>query len=361
MKTPFFLISTILFLMSLIFGGCSRDTIVNTPVVSTQGVFVLYEGTTTAGSGDYSFIDLSNDNVYNNVFQNSNSGAYLPSFPDGISIFVNRYLYIVCQGNYGGPGKMFKVDASTNKLLDTSANFGTNPYNLVYAYTNGTFYVTNIGGSTVTQIDTNTLQVHNNSLSVGPNPADPIFAIIYVYVPKASFTTENSLAIINTYTNQVSKAYFTAPPVSAANNSGGIYVSSYTNKKLYLMDSVFVTQVDDSIIIPTSYVAIGDVIAGDSRTLLIVALNVENYSDVGKEVWKYDIVNKTSTLIIPYLQGKNIYGISYEPNSRLIYISDAFGGNSNGQVRVYDTNGQLMRTYYIGGKFPRRFAYKYEQ
>lgn len=222
MKTKLYFVPVILILIALIYAGCSRDNIVNTQVVSAQGVFVLYEGSFSAGSGDYSFIDLSNDNVTNNVFQNSNSGAVLPLFPDGLNLYVNKYLYIVCQGNYGGHGKMFKVDGTTNKLLDTSAGFGTNPYNLAYAYNNiNTFYVTNIAGSTVTQIDPNTLNVITPSIEVGPNPSNLIFAIISMYVPKTSYTTENSLAIINTYTNAVTKAYFSAPPVSVANNTGG--------------------------------------------------------------------------------------------------------------------------------------------
>ena len=110
MKTKQYFVPVILSLIALIYSGCSRESIVNTQVVTAQGVFVLYEGSFSAGSGDYAFIDLSNDNVTSNVFQNSNSGAVLPLFPDGLNLYVNKYLYIVCQGNYGGHGKMFKVE-----------------------------------------------------------------------------------------------------------------------------------------------------------------------------------------------------------------------------------------------------------
>jgi hypothetical protein len=361
MRTKLYLVLAILFLIGLIYIGCSRDSIVNTQVVTAQGVFVLYEGSFSAGSGDYSFIDLSNDNVTSNVFQNSNSGAVLPLFPDGLNLFVNKNLYIVCQGNYGGHGKMFKIDGTTNKLLDTSAGFGTNPYDLAYAYNNNnSFYITNISGSTVTQIDT-ALNVTTPSIEVGPNPSDLIFAQTNMYVAKTSYTTENSLAIINTLSNNVTKAYFAAPPVSVANNTGGIYVSTYTKKTLYVLDSIFITQIDDSVVIPSNYAAIGDVIAGDPRSLFVVGLDVVSMVDVGKEVWKYDIFNKTTTRIIPNQSGQSIYGISYEPYSKLIYIADSKGGVSNGEVRVYDTDGTLKKTYEIGGKYPRRFAFKNQQ
>lgn len=362
MKSNLYFITAIILFSALVYYGCSREALVNTPVVTTQGVFVLHEGGLSAGSGDYSFIDLSNDNVTNNVFQNSNSGAVFPLIPDGLNLLINKYLYIVCQGNYGGTGKMFKVDATTNKLLDTSGGFGTNPYNLAYANnTNHTFYVTSIAGSSVSQIDPNNLSVITSSIEVGPNPSDLIFAIISIYVAKTSYTTENSLAIINTYTNSVTKAFFGAPPVSVANNTGGIYVSTYTKKKLYILDSVSTNQIVDSVVIPANYVAIGDVIAGDPRNLFIVGLDVENMVDIGREVWKYDIFSKTATLIIPNQSGQTIYGISYEPNAKQIYIADAKGGALNGQVRVYDTNGVPKKTYNIGGMFPKRFAFKNQQ
>ena len=65
MKTKQYFVPVILSLIALIYSGCSRESIVNTQVVTAQGVFVLYEGSFSAGSGDYAFIDLSNDNVTN--------------------------------------------------------------------------------------------------------------------------------------------------------------------------------------------------------------------------------------------------------------------------------------------------------
>src|SRR5437870_1520986 len=77
-----------------------------------------------------------------------------------------------------------------------------------------------------------------STLAVGPNPADLIYALGRIYVAKTSYTTENSLSIIDIFSNQVSKIFLNAPPVSAANNTGGVYVSDFTEKKLYVLDTL---------------------------------------------------------------------------------------------------------------------------
>lgn len=340
----------------LIYAGCSQDSSVNSGTVTTKGVYVLCEGVNSLGSGDYSFIDLSNGNVSNNEFKNNNPGLLFPLYPNGFYMYGNKYLYITCQGISAGKGRMFKVDGETNKLLDSSSLFGSNPYDFTFALTNSTFYISNLSGSSVTQIDPNNLSIKADSIPVGPNPTELLFALYYIFVAKSSSTLENSLAIINTYSNSVAKIYLNFPPVSVANNLGGIYVSGYTKKKLYVLDSEF-THIVDSIQIHTTMSAIGDLVAGDARTLFVVGLA----GGVGLEVRKYNIAKKTDTLIIPYQSGRSIYGIAYEHIQQFIYVTDAKSGSLISEVRAYDTDGNSKKTYEISGFYPKRFAFIYKQ
>lgn len=342
----------------LLISGCTRDENLNNIIFTAKGVFVLYEGSFNLGSGDYSYIDLSNNTVANNVYQSSNNNANLGLIPDGMIITGNQNLYITSQGNYGGQGTIFKINASNNQLM-SSLNFGRNPYSMTY--NSNYIYVTNVGSSFVSKIDFN-LSMIRDSIQVGPAPTEIIYALSNFYVSKASYTSENSLAVINEFTDQVTKIYFNAPPVSVANATGGIYVSTYTNKKLYILDSTL-SQINDSISMPSSFQrdAIGEIITGGSRYLYVVALDIENFADVGKEIWVVDLIASTPTvsLLIPYVSGQVIYGISYEPYSGSIYIADSRGGSSNGYVYVYNTSGQQQNSFNIGGQFPRRFAFKY--
>ena len=362
MFKKFALIAVLCFIIACYFG-CQREEVVNNSVLSTSGVFVLYEGQFgVPASYDYAFINLTNDSLYTNVYQNSNNGTFLNAFPDGILLNQNQDLYLTAQGNFAGPGTIYKINSANNQLI-SSLSFGSNPYNLVI--NNNKIYVTNLSGSSVTILDLN-LNIMVSTLAVGPNPADLIYALGRIYVAKTSYTTENSLSIIDIFSNQVSKIFLNAPPVSAANNTGGVYVSDFTEKKLYVLDTLNATQIIDSINLASfpafTNEASGDILAGDPQTLYIVGVDTVQFSNIGKILYKFNITTRTLSVLINDPSITDMYGVSYESNNKRIYVADNNGGSSNGEVRVYDINGQFIKNYPdIGGRFPRRFAFKYTQ
>ncbi len=340
---------------AILLSACTRDELVNNPVSSTRGILVLYEGGFSPGSGDYAFINTATDSVYNDVFKNSNNNANLGLIPDGMYLF-GQYLYVTSQGSFGGPGRMFKISAPDNKLLDT-VSFGANPYDLELSQSD--FWVTNIGGSSVTRIDGN-LNIMIPSIEVGPNPTKIIPAMGCMYVAKASYTTENSVAVINVNNNNVVKAFFNSPPVSVAYNSGGVYVSTYTNKKIYLLDSATLNTVSDSISLASiPNIAAGEIIAGDNTTLFVVGLDTAFFSNIGKAVYKVDISTKQWSTFINDASIIDIYGIAYDAVNSQVVISDSRSGGGPGQVRVYGTNGSLRKTYVLTGYYPRKIVFKY--
>lgn len=353
-----FLISLLL-LFVFIFATCNQDTVVNTPVHSTKGVLVLYEGGFIPGSGDYSFINTTNDSVFNSVFSNSNGGANLGLVPDGIYL-SGQYLYVTSQGAFGGKGKMLKIRSSDNKLIDTSINFGVNPYDFDLA--NGHFFVTNTAGSSVTELDMS-LNVVNGNIPVGPNPSKIIFAIQSLFVAKQSYTHENTLAIINQFSLLVTKDTFPAQPVSIANIQGGVHVSTYSWKKLYVIDSFDVTRKKDSVQLNIQSAAIGEIVSDGYKTLYVVGISDTTYqSIIGNKVYKYNVLTRQidTNPVIEMSPPNDIYGITYDMVNSRIWIANSKGGAVNGEVRVYDTNGNLLKTYPIGGLFPRKFAFVYE-
>jgi hypothetical protein len=354
MKKTLSLLS-ILFITALI-SSCARDEIITSGVTTTKGALILYEGNGSPGSGDYAFINFDNDSVINDVFRNSNGGATLASYPDGLFLY-GQDLYITAQGSFGGQGRMYRIKATDNKLLDT-VSFGVNPYNLAFAQ--GYFWVTNTAGETVTKIDQDLNVVTN--INVGQNPADIIQLQGFLYVTKKSYTSENSLAVINSINGNVQKVFFNSPPVSAASN-GLIYISTYSSKKLYAIDTTSGANKIDSISFSITEPAIGDIAAGNSSTIYVIGISDTLYGGyIGKTVYKVDILNKTvsTSPIITSDPDGDIYAISYDYVNDRIYILDSKNGLQNGQVRVYDKDGSLLKTYNLGGKFPKRAAIKYE-
>jgi hypothetical protein len=342
-----------IFIFSVLLISCSRDEVTNSPVSNTQGILVLYEGGLTPGSGDYAFINTNNDSVYNDVYRNSNNNANLGLFPDGMYLY-GQYLYVTSQGNYGGAGKMFKIGSTDNKLLDT-LTFGTNPYDIELS--EGDFWVTNIGGSTVTRIDGN-LNVLS-TIQVGANPTKIVNSLNHLYVAKASYTSEYSVAVIDNISNSVSKIFFNSAPVSVASTYKGVYVSAYTDKKLYLIDTLQFNSVVDSIscaVILND--AVGEITAGENNFIYVVGTDTSLFGNTGKTVYKVDITTKSVTEFINDQQIMDIYGVAYNPVKRQIVIADSRSGSQPGQVRVYDKNGSLVRMYQLTGYYPRKFAFK---
>jgi len=341
-------------ILSVLLLGCSRDTITNSPVSTTQGILVLYEGGLSPGTGDYAFINTNSDTVFNDVYRNSNNNATLGLIPDGMYLY-GQYLYITSQGNFGGHGRMFKIGSSDNKLIN-SVLFGMNPYDIEFAQ--GDFWVTNIGSSTVTRIDEN-LNIINSAIQVGPNPTKIVSSANHLYVAKSSYTTENSVAVINDINNSVTKVFFNSVPVSVASTYKGVYVSAYTDKKLYLIDTLQFNVVVDSISCASVQSdAVGEIIRGENGIIYAVGTDTSLYGSTGKTVYMVDIVTKNVTLLINDPQVVDIYGIAYNPVKNQIVIADSRSGTQPGQVRVYDRNGILVRMYQLTGYFPRKFAFK---
>jgi len=356
LKSILFFISFFAASAFIFISGCSNDNTTNIPVVTTTGVFVLNEGQyNVVTTSDYSFIDLSKGSVQTNVYQNSNGGATMNLVPDGMLLYNNTTLYIATQGNYGGQGTVFEINATNNKKI-ASRSFGTNPYDIIWI--NNKLYVTNTAGSYVSIMDMN-LNSIKDSLQVGPNPADMIHYLSYVYVAKQSYTSENSLAIINSSYDTAGRVFFPAPPVGVSANYNGVYVSTYTNKKIYVMDTLVPTRINDSIAIQITEPAIGTIIAGPTGYLFIVAIsNTTSGAQTG--VYKLNLYTKSldATFSIQTSGLNDVYGIAYDFTGQKLYIGNSMGGAVLGSVLVYSTSGSLLNTYNNVGYFPKRFAFK---
>lgn len=351
----------LLILLASIFyvAGCDKDELLtNNPVSSIKGVFVLYEGVFgQPNTFDYGFIDPSNGNVQANVYQNSNGGANLNSFPDGLVMNNNsQELLITAQGPYGGQGTIYKINSTTNQVISTTS-FGKNPYSIAVG-TSGKIAASNTAGDYVTILD-QSLNV-TDSVSVGLNPSDIIYSAGKFYCVKQSYTTENSLAVIDETTLNVQKVFFPDPPISVIAKDGKVFVSTYGPKMLYIVDQS-TNNITDSSLIPTALAGISGLAAGSESSIYIVGIDTAFFYSLGKEIWKYDIVTKSAVKIISSTASEtNIYGISYDLNAGYLYIADAKNGTVNGELRVYDASGSIIRTYAdIGGKYPKRIVFKY--
>ncbi|MCC7159765.1 MAG: hypothetical protein IT281_09520 [Ignavibacteria bacterium] len=355
------LISASLFIfvsIAAILTGCSEELITNNPVLSTKGIYVLYEGSFgQPQSYDYGFVNTDSNIVSANVYQNSNGGAALNAYPNGMQL-IDGKLFIVSQGNFAQSGTIYKIDAGTNQLI-SSKNFGTNPYSLV-AGRSGLFYVTNTASDYVSVLDNN-LNIIADSLKVGFNPSDLVSYGNYIYVAKQSYTFENSLAIINITNNNVQKVFFNTPPVSVETAENRIHVSTYSGKTIYSIAQQNNTIVDSTKLSITEP-AIGTIVSLDYRTMFVLGVPDTTFGyNIGKRIYKVDIETKTidPSFNIIFTGNDDAYGISYNALESRLYVANSKSGAGNGEIRVYDNSGNLVNTFPdIGGKFPKRIVFK---
>ncbi len=345
-------------ILAFLFAACSEEDIINNPVYSTKGIYVLYEGLfNQPATYDYGFIDKDLDTVFSNVYQNSNNGANLNAVPDGM-VLLGSQLYVMAQGNFGQQGTIYRINSENNQLI-ASRNFGTNPYELSIA--DNYIYATNTASSYVSKMDLNLTPV-NDSIQVGPAPSEIVSLNGYSFIAKQSYTFENSLSILNNSNSQVSKIFFNAPPVSVAKGSDIVYVSTYFNKKIYYVSATSLS-VTDSAAIGISEPAIGLIVTGDSRTLFILGVADTSFAyNIGKSVYKFDVVTKSLVpgFNIQFTGSNDAYGIAYDATEDRLYVANSKSGTANGELRVYDDNGNLVKTFAdIGGKFPKKMVFKY--
>ncbi len=342
----------IIALFAIFFTSCSNDNspTVTTPPISLKGVFVLYQSA-SAGGSDYCFVDAAKDTVFNNLFQNSNGGTALEYNPGGIVLKDNVNLTIVCAGQPNNNGKIYKINSSNNQVV-TFKNFGTNPKCIDIDDNN--IYVSSSGGTYVTQFDMN-LNIVAGIIDVSRNPGKISYTANRYFVCRTPYDSAKSLAIINETNNNVTYAYFKYYPIALVNNTHGYFMTCFSTKNVYKMDSTTLTPID-SIAIPTSGVSVGDMIKEGQGKILV--------SVDSSEVWEVNLttIPPTTRLLIPFPGGLfKITSIAYEDITMQIYITDNQGGPPYpGKVHVFDPNsGTDLKVYSLYGRNPVGFAFKY--
>jgi len=340
----------IIIIISVFFYSCGDEgpSVPNTPGNSLKGVYILYEGSSV--NTDYAYYDPSNNNINNDVFKTSNSGQLMGFIPGDMHIKSNSDLFITCRGITTSNGGIYKINASTNKII-SSRQLVNNPYG--FTINNSGIFIANSGANYITKIDPG-LNIIRDSILTGPFPSNVLFGFNKYVVCKSAITSEYSLASVNEVNYNVTKIYFDFPPVSSSYNYYGYFISSYTRKTVFRLNSDDFQKID-SIILPTQFGFIGDIIKKSATSFLVIGGN--------KEIWEVSITANgvlSASVRIANANGMTISGAAYEETKNEIYIADNNDGLLNGEMHIYDaSNGMLKSTYNLGGRNPVRFAFKY--
>lgn len=321
-------------------SSCSDNNIVNPVVTTSEGVFLLSEGSFSANSSKLAYYNSSKDSFYISVFNPSNLGLYA----DGI-VKYNNNLYITEQGNYGSAGKIYKTDM--NGTLISQQSVGTNPYSITSA--NNKLYITSGPASKVSVVDPSNL-VTIKEINVGVYPQEILSHNNKVFVCNTSAfggAADSTVSVIDAVTDVVVNTLRVDkdPTSLCITNSNKLLVSSWSAVgKIYVFETVTYTLVD-SLYSPFGF----------SKDFS-VDRNTGDVYFVGNDgdIIKLDFAAKTFSSFIGKPTNAFIYGYVFDYVGGKHYVADAVNFVVNGNMKIYSANGSFLKQYETGVA-PRRF------
>ncbi len=344
------LINAFLFVLALLitftsFNGCGDEEVISNMVTTvTNGAYIVSEGTSPSNSR-LSFYSSTKDSFYQNIY--SGSLAY----PDGLELF-NGDLYLVEQGpTFGGNGKIYLLD-SNGGLKISSNPFGSNPYSI--ALTNQRAYVTNGPGSKVS-----VLELHNltfvQDVNVGVYPQEIAASSGKIFVCNMSAfggNSDSTVSVIDINSNSVINTIVLRKDPSSIKSvvaTGGneIYVGCQGGGGIiYKINSETANKLD-SFSLPNGFDK--DLCVYNGSVYFISSSNNIDKLDLSTRIVTTFITNPGSP---SYFYGYNIDIINGKH-----YVLDAKNFTVDGSLYIYDSNGNMVRTY-TTGVGPRRVVFK---
>jgi hypothetical protein len=306
--------------------------------------YVLSEGGFSSGSSKLSLYNISQNVFTQSIFTPGNLGLY----PDGL-VFYNGYMYLLEQGNYGGQGKIYKLDTNGNVL--SSRSFGINPYSL--AISNNKIYATNGPVGKVSVLNLNDFTTVKE-ISVGVFPQEIIAYNSKVFVCNTSQylgSKDSTVSVINSVTDSIVSIITVRkdPSSMAISKDNALLIGCPgSNGKIFKVD-LNTFQKLDSVSLSSGF---DKDISVDMNTGNIYYINYNN------GISYYDFSNGQVTNVIsnPNPVANYFYGYNYDYSNSKHLITDAKDFIINGSLNVYNSNGNLENTY-TTGIAPRRIVF----
>jgi YVTN family beta-propeller protein len=328
----------------LFISGCNRESVVDSPSTpitasSKKGLYILCEGT-TVNTSRLSFYDFDTM-FYENIFSPGNLGTA----PDGL-IYDGTNILITEQGNWGGQGKIYRLDTS-GKVMNSQIT-DINPYSLCIA--NKKIYVTNGPINRVTVCDFNELTALK-SINVGVYPQEILAYNNKVFVCNTSVNGiyDSTVFVIDAVTDEVADTIVLhrEPSSIVLSNDNKLLIGCYNaNGKIFKVD-------------PDTYKKLDSfpVVGGFSRDISIDKNSDDVYFiSYSLNIVKLNLVTRQSqTVIYNPSPGINyFYGYIFDSKRKNHYVANARSFTTNGLIHKYDLYGTLLLsiTSSIG---PRRF------
>ncbi|HEY3251038.1 MAG TPA: hypothetical protein VGK25_07955, partial [Ignavibacteria bacterium] len=268
-------------------------------------------------------------------------------------LLYGDYIYLVEQGpNFGGPGKLYKLDLSGNMVL-SSQPFGSSPYSLAIA--NNKIYITNGPGSNVSILDINNLNVIN-TISVGVYPQEILSVNNKIFVCNTSAFGGNSDSTV-TVINAVTDSIMTT--LTLRKDPTSVSFDQFSINQIYIYAGCqggggIIYKIDFNTLnkIDSFNVANGFDKDMNAEIGLIYFISASNNIDRLDPVTRIVTTQITNPDSVSYF-----YGYNFDKLNGKHYILDAKNFLVNGSLYIYNNTGALEKTF-TTGVGPRRVIFK---
>ena len=319
-----------------------------------SAVYVLSEGGFSAGTSMLSKIDIDEDSFIQNIFNPGNLGL----FPDGLLQSGDK-LYLTEQGNFGGPGKIYKME--TDGTYINSIEIGTNPYSLTIS--NEKIYITNGPASNVSVINKSDLSLLK-TIDVGAYPQEIISHNGKIYVSNNSLyggAADSTVTVIDAETDEIIGTIhgrrdpfsFSSISLAISNDDHLLFGCPGSGESgiIYKVELEGFTKID-SFSIP-SYGLDKDICVDKNSNKLF-------FKSSTNEIVKLDLTTREVDVVVSDQNLLSINGYAYEYMSGHHYIADARDFASNGSFNIYNNEGDFVNTYETSIS-PRRIVIAYDE
>lgn len=315
------------------------------PDSTIGGIFIINEGNYMQGNAELSFLDLSLNKKFDNVFFQVNNRKLGDVF-QSMNI-INGKAYLVVNNS----SKIEIVDPKTLVSIGSITTLHSPRY--IVKVGSQKAYVSDLFDNHIFVINLTTNQVINRIPLMG-------WSEEMVSVKGKTYVTnlrDNHIAVIDESTDQVIESIETpfAPKSILKDSAEHIWVlcgDANANDKRH-----FIVQIDVITKRILKQFEIKTPQTNANKLRINAAENTLFWIDEG--IFKMNI-NDTALPENPIIdkQQRIFYGLAIDPKNNEIFVSDAKDFNSNSDVYRYDFNGQLLGKF-TGGKITSDFYFYY--
>lgn len=341
----------ITFILLVLLISCEKDEFETKKFnLVTSGVFICNEGNYMSSNASLSYLDAESNTINNNLFFSAN-GYPLGDVAQSMAI-IDSVGYVVINNS----GKIYAININTFKYLGVIEGLQS-PRNILVINKNKA-YVSSLYSKEIAIIDPENLQI-TGSINAGKTTEQMVLWNGNVFVTNWSYN--KTIQKIDPVTDEIiAEAMVAKQPNSLVvdkNNKlwvlcdGGYEGSSYGQdtaalcrldaESLDLEKTIRFPKLSDS----PSRLTINS--SGD--TLFFINGNWEMSNAEYEGVYVLPVMDE-SLLQRPLIaqNGRNFYGLAYDPAKQLLYVSDVIDYMQRGWVYRYKTSGEKIDSFQAG-------------